>query len=52
MTTAAVRLGKPEEMFRVKLVADSVPATKTARRHRLRSFQLTYPRILLAELNT
>lgn len=43
-------VGKPEDLFRVKLVADSIPAGNT--RHRLRSFQLTYPRILLAEINT
>lgn len=47
--------GKLEDLFRVRVVLDSVPRGMMApsgRRHRLLTFQLTYPRILLAELNT
>lgn len=46
----AVQVGDPASMFRVRIVRDSVQAGRP--HHRVRSYQLTYPRILLAELNT
>ena len=55
-TTAlpAALVGDPARLFRVKIVEDSVPDPGLGWGHpkRLVSYRLTYPRVLLVELNT
>jgi hypothetical protein len=53
--THPARVGDVRKLFRVKIVADSVRAEASrdgVPMTRLTSYQLTYPRVLLAEVNT
>lgn len=49
---SAPLVGDPARMFRVKVIDDAVYTDDAGVSHRLVCFQLTYPRVLLAEINT